>query len=131
MTHFREDLKQTALKMIHELKEFMDVLNDIERAEEVHIDIGNARTQNEYDQSRRRAWVVDEELRRKYEGIQELMTIANMLPTIPSISSGNTASPKCKEQIILEQDYFGILYDTLKKKKIIETAEDFIDHVEA
>ena len=130
MTYFREELIKKALKMIHELVELADVLNDLDRAEKVYIEIGNALTQIAYYQSLQRARTLNEELRQKYKGIQEMLAFANALPPIPSFGRENTAASKCNEQILLEQDYFGILFDTLKKKGEIEEAEAFIDHVE-
>ena len=141
MTYFRDELIQQALKLIHELKELEDVLNDISRAENAYNEICNAAynfivlriesAQLFYEQSLQRATNIDHELRNKYKGIEEMLKIANMIPPIPSANKTTATVSKCSEQIYLEQDYFGILFDTLKKKAKIKCVEDFIDHVEA
>ena len=141
MTYFRDELIQQALKLIHELKELEDVLNDISRAENAYNEICNAAynfivlriesAQLFYEQSLQRATDIDHKLRKKYKGIEEMVKIASMIPPIPSTNKTTATVSKCSEQIHLEQDYFGILFDTLKKKAEIKCVEDFIDHVEA
>lgn len=135
--HFNESLKQKALKLIHESKDLADVLNDLLRIDRMYDELNKARTnyynimtQNTYFDTLQNARALDSELRRKYTGINEMLAIANSMPPLPSLGGVATANTKCDEQIMLDQDIFGILYDTLKKKGEEEAVKSFVEYVE-
>ena len=81
MTYFRDELIQQALKLIHELKELEDVLNDISRAENAYNEICNAANnfivlriesaQLFYEQSLQRATDIDHELRKNIKELRK------------------------------------------------------------
>jgi len=123
MIHFKQNLTNQALSMIKEQKELSDVLSDLSRIEQAKNDLythdGIQRAQN-----------LDSEMRKKYPIIDVMLNTANRFkPMVPAnVRSAPMNEPE--EMTRLQQDRCGIICDTLLKKQITSSVEEYIDYVD-
>lgn len=118
MLYFNQDLYKKALEIVKEMHDLSDVANDLKTIEFVWYagrDAANIQ----------RAKKLNRDLREKYPTIDEMMAIGNSLPKAPANPLAQYQPPD--ELEFLRQDYCGILCDTLMKKQITTSIEEFID----
>lgn len=133
--HFQETLVEKAMETIKDAQDLSDVAKDLK---EVQIGLDQVRYSNllrEVDDSEKlrklqQARILDNILRRKYPTIDIMLTLADKMPKTLSSPKASGGEPKTTEYQLLEQDYYGILCDTLLKKKVTDSIEAFIKSVE-
>lgn len=132
---FHKTLADRALEAIKEAHDLSDVREDLDRVRQEMEKVSYSRIIMEPDNNEKlksllHARALDDELRRKYPTINQLLFIADKLPKRPSASAIVAAATETSEFTSLEQDYYGILCDTLLRKEITSSIEEFIDRVE-
>ena len=123
-----------ACKIIHESKEFFDIKEDLSKIDEkikniqrTYIGYAN---DHEVQEALRQARELDDHLRRKYPSINKMINIASSFPVRPRQSVVGNAITKPMEEVLLEQDIYGILCNTILKKGVTKSIEEIIEYVE-
>lgn len=118
MIHFDENLIRYA-KQLHDVKEYMDIFNDLARIEQMLNSFNIEEAQK-----------LDNELIEKYPTIKIMLTVADSLP---KINSNKNVSPFTTQATVFDnlvQDKFGIYTHILLKSNYIKNIEDFITYVD-
>ena len=121
MIHFDNNLVTEAFKTAHEAHELFDVANDLDR---INTLLSTTPTIENLFEAQR----LDNEMRKKYPTIDQMLAIANSYPMVTVASQSNTQG--LPEYANLNQDYYGILCYVLLKKKITTSIEQFIEKVD-
>lgn len=121
MIHFHQDKFYKTLKKIESSYDCADVLNDLNRINQAIENInlyGYCPTANQLDQ----------ELRKKYPCIDNMLRFANSIP----VSAPKTSKSYYENETILRlnQDRCGIICDTAIKKHIVCNLNEFIEYVD-
>lgn len=115
-TRFNKELCAKALKIIHESSDLHDVAMNLNK-------INYFLSLNPTFEVRLKAEAFNIELRQKYPTIDKMLNIAN------SIFVSNEASTNYIQDPLefLKQDYYGIICDTVLKKGLASSIEEFIE----
>ncbi|MBE5861979.1 MAG: hypothetical protein E7295_03920 [Lachnospiraceae bacterium] len=134
MIYFNNYYIYEACSIIHESKEFFDLKEDLSRIDEKIKNIQrtfiNHTNDFEVQEVLRQARELDEHLRRKYPTINKMLKIANSLPIRSRQFAPKNVTTKPTEVVLLEQDIYGILCDTILKKGVTRSIEEIIEYVE-
>lgn len=116
LTHFNKNLYAKALQIIKDAGDLHDVAIDLKRIEQLF----STKPSPEVMQA---AQILDNKLRHKYPTINIMINIAN------NVSVCNTSPTDYKQAPFefLKTDYYGIICDTLLKKRIVSSIEEFIE----
>lgn len=122
MIHFNNDIVYRTLKTVKESHDCIDMLNDLQR-------INNVYYKTKYYNNFNEAISLDQELRQKYLYIDKMINFANSFYSSPSkpVVYCDYVRTICDSLI---QDYYGILYYAALKKEIINRLEEFITKVD-
>ena len=132
--YFHKNLTEKALKALEESHELSDLSRDLQKVQWQMEQVAYSNLSQIYDNFERfqrlqQAKELNNELRKKYPVINNLLNIANRLPRVQSSSPASSSASETDEYECLRQDYYGILCHTLLKKKLIEAIEEFIEQV--
>lgn len=133
--HFRKSLVDEATKMIKESQELLDVSHDLEKVfnQMEQVEYSTLVSMNDTNEQQRRlqqARELDKALRQKYPMIDDLLNAADKISKSLSSTTRPVNDYEPDEYRNLMQDYYGILCDTLIKKQITKTIEEFIEKVD-
>ena len=123
MIYFKQNLTTQALSMIKEQKELSDVLNDLSR-------IDQAKNEFYTHAGLQQARNLDAEMRKKYPMIDLMLNTANRFKLNFPANTKRPAMNEPEELTNLQQDRYGIICDTLLKKGITSSVEEYIDHID-
>lgn len=131
--YFYNNLVMEALKALKDSHELLDVSQDLEEVqrqmEQIKysslILISNDERYRKLQQARELTGV----LREKYPTINQMLNIANKFPQPQSSYFTPVSVSETEEYENLRQDYYGILCNTLLKKELIRTIDQFIERV--
>lgn len=118
-THFNKELCAKALKIIHEASDLHDVAMDLKKIDQLF----SMRLTLEVMQE---AISFDMKLRLKYPTIDKMINIANSFPACNTFLTDYEQDPL----EFLKQDYYGIICDTVLKKGLASSIEEFIERRE-
>lgn len=119
MIYFSKNVVAEVLKTIKENRDCADVANDLIKISNMIHDV---QTGFHLEEARQ----LNEVLRLKYPAIDQMLRVAQTLnPCVPS-QHGIATSVEAE---CLQQDYYGILYDTAMKKSLIAGIQDYIESV--
>lgn len=122
MIHFYREMTTKIYETIQNAHDCMDIYNDLNRIEQARQSIqmyGDLMT----------AQQLNLELRQKYPGINNMLKLADSISTPVMNTQGNCSMSELVNSY-LDQDYYGILYDTAVKKQMISDIKEFIKKVE-
>lgn len=122
MIYFYDEVLAKTIEAIQNAHDCVDIYNDLNRIEQAKQNIqmyGGLMT----------AQQLDLELRQKYPGINNMLKLAASIST-PVINTQRNRSMSELANSYLDQDYYGILYDTAVKKQMISDIKEFIKKVE-
>lgn len=133
--YFYKNLTAAALKALEESHELSDISQDLQKVQWQMEQVAYSNlclVCDNFERFRRlqQARELNNELRKKYPVINNMLNIANRLPRAQAPSPASAGAPETDEYEFLRQDYFGILCHTLLNKKLIEAGEEFIERVE-
>ena len=122
MIYFYDDPVEIKVETIKEAYDCEDILNDLKRINQAITNIKLYGNWSGVDH-------LDQELRKKYPCIDNMVEFANSIP-VPVPRVKNNYSPSEAVLSNLEQNYFWILYDTTIKKQMIHSIKEFIKNVD-
>lgn len=128
MIHIKNSISCQVLKTIKEAYDCADVLNDLEKINNVKNNLSNSLTNQQLIQAENEAIKLDNALRQKYRCINELICIGNSM--LAPFNQNNRSNKGATLVEMLDQDYYGILCETAIKKGIIHKVEEYIDYVD-
>ena len=121
-------------KLINESHEFRDISEDLQKVKRMKEQVEYSKlvllNVSERQLMLQRARILNGEMRQKYPGIDEMLRLANALPRIPVQRGAGNGVFECEEFVLLNQDYYGILWHVLVKKRITRRIEDFVKQIE-
>lgn len=134
MLNFYEEQVKTALQAIKEAADLIDTAQDIREIERMMDQIQNSSRMSMMNPDEKEflfqeARRLNHYLRNKYPEIEEMLFAAQNIPKGNSNTMSRTALPKPEEYIVLEQDYYGILWGVLIKKGYVKKIEEYIKRV--
>lgn len=95
-----------------------------------HSNLLSDRDERSRQYEKRRAWELNDELRKKYPVIERMLAVADRLSSSYAMLQTSAAAGETVEYRVLQQDYFGILCHVLLKKGITQNIEQIIENVD-